>query len=206
MRIGIIGAGSMGHAIARRCALAGAVVLLADRSMGRARKIAAEAGRGAPGVVVPATVAAALRTEVVVIAVRFPEALELARSKSPSLDGKAVVDLTIPDRSQQPRCGVLELARAAPQVRWVKAFTTADARVLRKGCGGGVAVDVFVASDDEHAKVAVVELADRSGLRAFDAGGLENAAVLEGMGRLGQEVSERLQLSESWGFKFLPHW
>ncbi|MFD4387220.1 NADPH-dependent F420 reductase [Streptomyces sp. NPDC058486] len=206
MRIGIIGAGSMGHAIARRSALAGAVVLLADRSTVRARRVATAAGRDAPGVVFASTLAAALRSEVIILAVRFPEALELVLSRSRAFDGKAVVDMTVPDRSDPPGGGMLQLARAAPDVRWVKAFTTSDAGVLRSGCGSGVAVDVFVASDDEYAKVAVVELADRSGMRAFDAGGLENAAVLEGMGRLGREVSERLQLNESWGFKFLPSW
>ncbi|MFF8471187.1 NADPH-dependent F420 reductase [Streptomyces griseus] len=207
MRIGIIGAGMLGLAVARRAALAGAAVLLADRSIGRARAAAAGAtAAGAAGTVVATTVAAALRPEIVVFAIDWPQALELTRLHAGLLAGKAVVDLSVPSRTDPASSAVRQLVGLAPEVRWVKALTTADAGALRRGSSDGLVVDVFVAADDDRAKVAVVELLDRSGLRAFDAGGLDNAWVLEGMGRLGQEVGERLQLSESWSFKFMPSW
>ncbi|MFE3721202.1 NADPH-dependent F420 reductase [Streptomyces cyaneofuscatus] len=207
MRIGIIGAGMLGRAVARRAALAGAVVLLADRSIGQARVAAAEATTAeSAGTVVATTLAAALRPEIVIFAIRWPQALELTRLHAGLLTGKAVVDLSVPSRTDPESSAVRQLVCLAPQVRWVKALTTADAGALHSGYSEGLPVDVFVAADDEGAKVAVVELFDRSGLRAFDAGGLDNAWVLEGMGRLGQEVGERLQLSESWSFKFMPSW
>ncbi|MEV0024204.1 NAD(P)-binding domain-containing protein [Streptomyces atroolivaceus] len=206
MRIGIIGAGMMGLAVARRVALTGTAVLLADRSVARARRVAAEASAGAPGCVLATTMAAALRSEVVFLALRLPESLELARRQPHVLRGRAVVDLSVPERTDPVSSAVRQLVCIAPEARWVKALTTADAGALHRGATEGHPVDVFVASDDDRAKVVVVELFDRSGVRAFDAGGLDNAWILEGMGRLGQEVGERLGLSESWSFKFMPSW
>ncbi|MEI7029439.1 NADPH-dependent F420 reductase [Streptomyces pratensis] len=207
MRIGIVGAGELGLAVARRAALAGAEVMLADRSIDRAREAALEAMTAqTPGLVLATTLAAALRAEVVMLAVRWPEALELTRLHAARLAGRAVVDMSVPAHCDPASSAVRQLAGVAPDALWVKALTTAEAGAVHHGATDGLPVDVFVAADDDRAKVIVVELFDRSGLRAFDAGGLDNAWVLEGMGRLGREVGERLQLSESWSFKFMPSW
>jgi predicted dinucleotide-binding enzyme len=206
MRMGIVGADAMGQAIARRAALSGAVVLLGDRSAGKARKAAAVAAAGTSGVVVPTTVAAALRPDTVVLALSWCDALDLVTRRSGSLAGKVIVDVTVPARPDPASSAVQRLAAAAPAARWVKAFGTADASALYAGKVDGHVVDVFVASDDEGAKVQLVELVDRSGLRAFDAGGMDSARVLEDMARLGQEISDRLLLTGSWGYKFLPGW
>ncbi len=206
MRLGIIGAGGMGRAVARRAALAGADVLLADHRIGKARAVAAEAAAGAPGSVTPTTVDAALRPRMVVLALGWPAAMELISARTAALRGKALVDVSVPSQRDALTSGVRRLAQAAPRARWVKAFAAGDAEALFRGEMDGQPVDVFVASDDERAKVAVVELVDLSGLRAFDAGGLDNARGLEDMARLGQEMRDRLLLTAGWGFKFLPCW
>ncbi|WP_137994291.1 NADPH-dependent F420 reductase [Streptomyces vilmorinianum] len=206
MRIGIIGAGAMGRAVARRSALAGAVALLADRSSGKARKAAAEASEGASGRVIATTVAAALKPDVVVLALDWTDVVRVARSRAALLERKVVVDMSVPGCSGTVPNGLEQLADIAPGVRWVKAFTTTNADALFRGEIDGQPLDVFVASDDDGAKVAVVELVDRSGLRAFDAGGVGGARALEEMARLGQAVHDRLLIAGSWGFKFLPGW
>ncbi|MDT0443826.1 NADPH-dependent F420 reductase [Streptomyces johnsoniae] len=206
MRIGIIGAGGMGGAIARRAALAGASVLLADRSQDRARRAAALAVRDTPGAVRPATVAGALRPQLIVLALGWRESLGLIESRGRALAGRTLVDVTVPTGRHATANGVRALAGAAPGARWVKAFATADSRALFAGEIDRRPVDVFVASDDDRAKLSVIELVDRSGLRALDVGGLDNARVLEEMARIGQEMRERLLITGGWSFQFLPSW
>ncbi|MFJ8077210.1 NADPH-dependent F420 reductase [Streptomyces sp. NPDC096176] len=206
MRIGIIGAGCMGRAIAHRAALSGAAVLLADRSSGKARRAAAEAMAGTSGRVTPTTVAAALRPGLVMLALDHDEALELATAHAATLTGKVLVDMSVPTRPDPAVSALEKLSHAVPEARWVKAFATADAEAVFMGEVDGQVVDVFVASDDDHAKVDVVEFVDRSGLRAFDAGGTDSARALEEMARLGREISERLMLARSWSYKLLPGW
>ncbi|ARQ70959.1 NADPH-dependent F420 reductase [Streptomyces marincola] len=206
MRIGIIGAGGMGGAIARRAALAGATVLLADRSEERARQAAERAVPGAPGTVRAVSVSAALRPRLIVLALGWQDGLDLVESRGPALADRTLVDVSVPTGPDAVAGGVRRLADTAPAARWVKAFATADACALFSGVVDRQPVDVFVASDDDQAKVTVIELVDRSGLRALDAGGLDNARGLEEMARVGQQLRERLLINGGWAFRFLPGW
>ncbi|MET9952980.1 GriS protein [Streptomyces sp. NPDC006339] len=233
MRVGIIGAGAMGRAMARRAATAGAVVLLADRvagpgdgrgsgggsehgggrggrhrrghGSGRARRVAREAMAGTPGVVVTATTADALRPGLVFLALDRAESLEFLRRHRRTLTGKVVVELTVP-RAEPHGTAMGDLMAAAPGARWVRACAAGDAESIYRGLIDGHPVDVFVAADDDPAKIRVIELADRSGLRALDAGRLDRAGVLDELTSLGREISHRLATPEGWGIKLLPSW
>ncbi|POX48609.1 GriS protein [Streptomyces sp. Ru71] len=206
MKVGIIGAGDMGRAMARRAALAGAHVLLADPAEGRAREVAVEAAAGAPGGVVATSPTVAFRPEFVILALNRHESVCFLQMLSEEPDGKILVDVTAPPGRSPLDGRMRDLVTAYPQARWVRACAAGDAESIFRGDIDEQPVDVFVASDDENAKVRVIELANRSGLRALDAGGLDRARLLDEMVRLGSEISHQLAAVEGWGLKFLPSW
>ena len=217
MKVGIIGAGAMGRAMARRAALAGADVLLADPSTVLARRVAREATAGSPGTVAAATARSALRPGLVILALDRAETLAFLRSQRRPLTGKVLVEATAPrpwPYGTEGPCGAEgpcgtgmgDLTAAAPGASWVRACAAGDAESIYRGLIDGHPVDVFVAADDEPAKIRVIELANRSGLRALDAGRLDRARILDELTSLGREISHRLAAPEGWGIKLLPSW
>jgi predicted dinucleotide-binding enzyme len=66
-------------------------------------------------------------------------------------------------------------------VRVVAAFQNVPAHTLRKNLGEPIDTDVLVCSDDLHAAERVIQLAEDAGMRAYYAGGLDNAVVVEGL-------------------------
>jgi predicted dinucleotide-binding enzyme len=56
----------------------------------------------------------------------------------------------------------------------------------------GQPLDVFIASDHEHAKEVVRQIAADGGLRPIDAGGLERAQQLEALGYLHMAIQQGL--------------
>ncbi|MFG3347069.1 NAD(P)-binding domain-containing protein [Streptomyces sp. NPDC048018] len=220
MRVGIIGAGAMGRAMARRAALAGSGVLLADGSAGRARRVARETSCGTPGSVEAVTVRAALRPGLVILAVDRAESLEFLRAHHGTLAGKVLVEVTAPRTgaygsdpsgtsayaAEAYGTEMCDLMAAAPGASWVRACAAGDAESIYRGLIDGHPVDIFVAADEESAKIRVIELANRSGLRALDAGRLDRARVLDELTSLGREISHRLAAPEGWAIKLLPSW
>ncbi|MEU2659662.1 NAD(P)-binding domain-containing protein [Streptomyces sp. NPDC007325] len=245
MRVGIIGAGAMGRAMARRAARAGSIVRLADRSAGRARLVARETMAGTPGVVEASSIRAALRPGLVILALDRADSLEFLRRHGRLLAGKVLVEVTAPrtdaygtdaygtDPCGADPCGadaygtdpcaagpcaaggygsgasgagMGDLMAAVPGASWVRACAAGDAESIYRGLIDGHPVDIFVAADDESAKIRVIELANRSGLRALDAGRLDRARVLDELTSLGREISHRLAAPEGWAIKLLPSW
>ncbi|MFD9790435.1 NADPH-dependent F420 reductase [Streptomyces sp. NPDC059070] len=209
MRVSVIGAGPMGRAAARQFALAGETVGLADRSAERALRAAADAGAGTRGDVVAEDISTALRAELITLAMGTDEVLDFVTRYRAELAGKILIDTTNPvaEGAGQgpPGTSMTELiARAAPQSSVVKAFNTACAATLFSGRLDGAHLDVFVAGDDYGAKIPVIELIDRAGLRGLDAGALSNAHVLEQMALLCMELIDRLGLGRHAGIKLLP--
>jgi NADPH-dependent F420 reductase len=212
MEIGIIGAGGMGRAISRRLALGGQSVLLADRSAEKAREVARAASEGAPGEVRAVSTEDAMGGDIVVLALWYPGTAELAEQHADRLRGKIVVDISNPLDESWIRLGIepttsgAELVAAViPESRVVKAFNTTTSPPLERGEVDGTTLDTFVASDDDDAKQAVIELAGRMGLRALDAGALENARLLERLTAFQIELGNRYGIEGlAFGFKYLP--
>ncbi|OAR25787.1 hypothetical protein A8W25_09610 [Streptomyces sp. ERV7] len=211
MRVGVIGAGPMGRAAARQFALAGETVRLADRSPELAVRAAAAASAGTRGRVEAHDVDGVLEAELITLAMGTDDTLAFVTEHSAALAGKILIDTTNPveeaGAAALGRAGpsMTELiARAAPQSSVVKAFNTACAATLFAGRVDGAHLDVFVAGDDYSAKIPVIELIDRAGLRGLDAGDLRNAQVLEQMALLCMELIERLGLGLGAGIKLLP--
>ncbi|RWR31867.1 NADP oxidoreductase [Sinirhodobacter populi] len=131
------------------------------------------------------------KADIVVIAVKYPQALEVAGDPAVAraLSGKLVIDVTNPlaDDFMSLTVGhtssaAEEIAGRLPGARVVKAFNTVFAAVIAmRAEGREVSVPVFVAGDDEDAVRAVVALVQAFGFEPIPAGALKNARYLEPM-------------------------
>src|SRR5436309_3022341 len=133
MKVGIIGAGNMGSAFARRLSSAGHDVLITSRNIDDAKKVAASVGSG-----VRAVPQQQLAESVDVLIAATPYAQQAnALGASGKLDGKAVIEISNPLKPDMSGLAVghttsaaEEVAKATPRARIVKAFNTIFAQLL----------------------------------------------------------------------------
>jgi len=189
MKVGIIGAGNMGSAFARRLSAAGHDVFITSRDVEDARKVASSVGARVRAVPQQQL---AENVDVVIAATPYPQQADALRAVG-TLEGKTVVDISnplTPDMSGlvvgHTTSAAEEIAKATPGAKLVKAFNTVFAQVLgNRPTDTGVAkVQVLYAGDDEAAKGTVHSLIESMGFEPLDAGPLSNARYLEPVGML----------------------
>jgi len=178
MKIGIMGAGNMGAAFARRLAAADHEVAIAARGLDEAQKIATEVGHKVRAV---PREELAEGTDLLILATPYGASVDALRAVRHT-DGKTVIDISNP--YTQDMSGLVvghttsaaeEIQRAVPGVKIVKAFNTVFSAVLGAEPGGDSKVQVFYAGDDAGAKDTVRRLTESIGLEAVDSGPLTNA-------------------------------
>jgi predicted dinucleotide-binding enzyme len=182
MRIGIIGAGSVGGTLGRGWAGAGHEVTFGVRDLASPK--AAELAQGTSAKVASVAGAAAFG-EVVVFATPW-EATEEAVKGAGDLAGKIVFDCTNPLAPQlsglthgfETSAGEM-VASWAPGARVVKIFNTTGANNMANPDFHGVAATMFYCGDDAEAKAVASRLAADLGFDPVDAGDLAQARLLE---------------------------
>lgn len=184
------GTGQQGGALALRWARAGHEVVIGSRDPARAAAKAGDIGARVPEAHVSGASleAAAAAGAVVVLSVPYAAQRDtLERIRGP-VQGKIVVDVTVPlvpprvARVQLPPEGAAALVTQSllgEGVKVVSAFQNVAAHWLEGE--GEVPCDVLVCGDDKDARAVVVALAKDAGLRAFHAGSLANAAAAEAL-------------------------
>ena len=183
MRIGIIGAGNIGGALARRFSELGHEVSVANsRGPETLREVEAETGA------TPVTAHEAVREkDVVVVTIPEKNVPQLPDDLFAGVgDGVVVVDTG--NYYPRHRDGLIaEIEKGMPESVWVaqqlgrpvvKAFNNIYAQHLREhgrppGSAGRIALPV--AGDDQAAKSTVMGLVEELGFDAVDAGGLEES-------------------------------
>ena len=205
MQIAIIGSGNVGKALAGSFTRAGHDVTLTASNPDHARDAAAQSG----GRAAASNRDAAAAAELVVLAVQQPAVDGVLAELGDALAGKVVVDVTNrvdpadPGSTMDGTSAAEQIQARAPEARVVKAFNTAFASRQADPVVEGVALDAFIAGDDDQAKQAVAELAGSIGFRPIDAGPLVMARALEAMALL----NITLQLRNNWpwqaGFKLI---
>ena len=189
MKVGIIGAGNMGSAFARRLSAAGHDVVITSKEIGDAQKVADSVGAGVRAVTQRQL---ADSVDLLIAATPFPSQTD-ALGAVGRLDGKTVVEISNPMKEDMSGLAVglttsaaEEVAKAAPGAKVVKAFNTVFAQVLgdQPASAGAVKVQVFYAGDDDAAKRTVRSLIESMGFEPLDAGPLSNARYLEPVGML----------------------
>lgn len=208
--ITIIGAGNMGRGIAHVAARGQNPVTLIDRDPEDATNIVREVQDEHPGATLEVgTIDGPITSDVVVLAVWYTAAQNLARQLQDQLAGKIVVDISNPLNDTFSGLAVggdtsaaEELARLIPESRVVKAFNTTFASTLVEGQVAGQPLDVLVAGDDADAKRVIIDLANAGDLRGIDVGPLERSRQLEGLGFLGISLQgpQGTNFASAWKF------
>ena len=182
MDIAIIGAGNVGRALAGSFVRAGHNVIIASRDPEHAGAVASATSSR----VANSNLEAARAAEIVVLAIPFTSAADVATEIREAVAGKPVIDVT--NRlSFGPSGPVLEsgdsnaeqLAAWLPEASVIKAFNTLFASSQAAPIAEGMQLDGFVAGDDVSAKARVFELVLSMGLRPVDVGPLSRAQQLE---------------------------
>lgn len=158
-KIGIIGSGNVGSALARGLKSADYEV----RSTEEDKEVIRQTGQWA---------------EVIILAVPFGALDEVVETLGDGVRGKIVVDVTnaLDENSALAlgfsTSGAEELQKKMEWARVVKAFNTVFAQHMDSGRLKDQRLTVFAAGDDEEARVAVLEMAKSIGFDAVDAGPL----------------------------------
>ncbi len=199
MDIAIIGAGNVGRSLATAFVRAGHTVTIASRDPEDAGAVAAATG---------ATLAASNRdaaaaSSVVVLAVPFSSASDIATEIGDTVSGKVVIDATnrMSFGADGPAIDTAtsnaeELAALLPGATVVKAFNTLFASHQADPIAEGVQLDGYVAADDPAARALVLELVGSIGLNPVDVGPLARARQLEGLAFL--NISLNIANGGSW--------
>jgi len=178
------GTGAEGSGLAARWAAAGYRVLVGSRSEERAVEFAAEIG--AEGM---DNAAAAAACDIAVLTVPYQAQRATLTALREPLQGKILVDVTVPlvppkvMRVQLPEEGcAAQIAQAVlgEGVRVVSAFQNVSAGHLNDP-DHEIDCDVLVTGDDPAARGEIVKLAEAAGLTAIEAGPLDNAVAAEAL-------------------------
>jgi 8-hydroxy-5-deazaflavin:NADPH oxidoreductase len=189
-KIGIIGDGNVGSALARGLKRAGHEV----RAVGNDKMAIKDAASWA---------------EVVMLAVPFAAIDDVVKEVGNVVEGKTLVDVTNALDAKMSLAvgfttsGAEELQKKLPQTRVVKAFNTQFAQHMDSGRLGDHRLTVFVVGDDAAAKSDVTQLATAIGFEAVDAGPLANARLLEPLGYLNIQLGYVLGLGTKIGLKLV---
>ncbi len=189
------GTGDLGTGLARRWAQAGYRVIIGSRTQEKAEAAVADlhevmAERGVAEVSVEAmeNLAAAQAADIVTLTVPFAHQVSTLEHVSSALQGKILVDVTVPlvppkvGRVQLPEggsAGQIAQDLLGESVQVVSAFQNVAAHHLQEG--HGIECDVLVTGDSKDARGEVITLVEAAGMRGFHAGPIANAAAAEAL-------------------------
>ena len=189
------GTGDLGTGLARRWAQAGYRVIIGSRTQEKAEAARADlyevmAERGIAQLEVEAmeNLEAAGIADIITLTVPFAHQASTLELVGPALQGKILVDVTVPlmppkvGRVQLPgqgSAGQIAQQLLGEDVRVVSAFQNVAAHHLQEG--HGIECDVLVCGNDKEARAQVISLIEAAGMRGFHAGPIDNAAAAEAL-------------------------
>lgn len=206
MKLALVGGtGREGSALAVRWTQAGHQVVIgsrtAERARARAAELSAEAGVQLAG---SANDEACDGADVVVLCIPYDVHEAVLRDLQPRLQGRIVVDLTVPLKPPKvrevhlPPGGSAAQEAAAllgPGSRLVAAYHHISSVALTAGQHDRC--DVLICGDDAEAKEAVIQLTRDLGMRGLDAGPLRNAVALESLTPVLLYLNKRYQCRDA---------
>ena len=197
------GTGKVGPGLAMRWASVGYTVIIGSRQAEKARETAASLNEmlGLQTIRGMENSQAVRMADICVLTVIHTAHEGAVTSLKEALQGKILVDTTARVDFREPKPPRPPAAARYAQnvlgsgVRVVAAFQNVPAHTMRKNLGEKIDADVLVCADDSHAAMAVMRLAEMGGMRAYYAGGLDNAVVVEGL------TSILISLNKYYGVK-----
>jgi hypothetical protein len=183
------GTGKEGPGLALRWASVGYPIIIGSRLAEKAQTVAKELNEqlGIETIQGMENAWAARSADICVLTVVQAAHQEALTGLMQVLKGKILVDATARVDFRDPKPPPAPSAARHAQnllgneVRVVAAFQNVPAHSLKKNLGQQMETDVLVCSDDLEAAQVVIQLANAGGMRAFYAGGLDNAVIVEGL-------------------------
>ena len=189
------GTGDLGTGLARRWAQAGYEVIIGSRTQEKAdtavadlREVMAERGVAEITVQAMENLAAAEAADIVTLTVPFSHQASTLEQVKPALQGKILIDVTVPlvpprvarvQLPEQGSAGQIAQDMLGDEVAVVSAFQNVAAAHLQEG--RGVDCDVLVCGNKKEARAEVIKLVEAAGMRGFHAGMINNAAAAEAL-------------------------
>ena len=184
MNIAIIGTGNVGGALGSSLSRAGHSVTFYSRDEQKKTDVATANEASSAATAVKAVEGA----DVVILAVPYAAAVEVAREIAPAVRGKVVIDTTNPLKSDYTGLhtttgdsAAMEIAAVLDGAHVVKAFNTVFAGVQADAGARSETPDALFATDDDQARAIVAELAESIGFRPVWVGPLSAARELEAL-------------------------
>jgi len=201
------GTGKEGSGLALRWAHAGYPVVIGSRDAARAVSAAAELATlldGRRGLRGADNLSAARAAQIAVLTVPYGAQRATALEVKEALEGKILVDVTVPlapprvDRAHLEGGSAVERLQRelGPGVRVVSAFQNVSA-VHLKDLAHRVECDVLVCGDDADARERVVALARDAGMVAWHAGALANSIASEALTSVLIAINKRYKVPAS---------
>ena len=185
------GTGKEGKGLAYRWARAGYHVLIGSRSEEKAIAVAKEVtemlGDGV-SVVGMNNAEAAKAANIVVLTVPYSAHRDTLETVKDALQGKILVDVTVP--LVPPKVATVQMpaaGSAAQEARQIVGDGVDDCAAFQNIShehllgNEGVECDVLVTGTSKDSRANVITLVEAAGLRGWDAGPLENSVVVEGL-------------------------
>jgi predicted dinucleotide-binding enzyme len=206
MNTAVVGLGNIGSRLAKNLTSGGQKVIVADKTLAKAQKLAGELGSNAEAMPVAETIG---KADVVILAIYFDAIKQLVASYGGALAGKIVIDpsnpiapdgkgglkKTIPAEQSSGQLISTLLPKGA---QLVKAFRTLGAESLESGANRSPERAVlFYATDYPEAGRAVAKLITASGFSPVSVGGIDKSIRIEvggdlhEFGKLGKLVSAK---------------
>lgn len=184
------GTGKEGSGLALRWAYAGYHVIIGSRTADKAEAAANEINQqlDRPAARGLENGQAAQQAELIVLTVPYSAHQSTLESIKTELQGKVLVDVTVPIKPPPTRVNIPEGKSAAQEaqellgdsVRVVSAFQNVSAIHL-KDVNHSTHCDVLITGDDDEAKKLAIQLCEAAGMRGIDAGPLVNAVAAESL-------------------------
>ena len=177
LKIGTIGAGSLGGAVGALWVKAGHEVKFSSRNPGELKAMVAELGPKASAGSVSEAIAFG---DVVLLAVPYAAYPQVGRDYDEALKGKIVIDAGNANRSdlfEETKANGIGITtkKFFRNARIVRAFNAANNRLFTENAGKSPKMAVPIAGDDAVALKVVAELVTSAGLEPLVVGGLKDA-------------------------------
>lgn len=210
MTIAVVGGtGREGSGLAVRWAKSGYRVIIGSRDAQKAQQKVDELNTAiGSGVLHGAdNLSAAKQADLVVLTVPYSAHHATLEPLREALQGKILVDVTVPVQPPNIRVVYLPDGKSASleaqaflgsNVKVVTAFQHVSFTHLKESEGqAAIACDVLICGDDDKAKEDVIQLAQAAGMRGLDAGPLVNSIAVEAFGPVLMHLNKRYKIKES---------
>jgi hypothetical protein len=200
------GTGDLGTGLAIRWAKAGHRIIIGSRTQEKAEAAVAELKKISPTTPAAAMVnpQAAAAGDIVVLTVPFEHQISTLESVRAGLEGKILIDVTVP--LVPPKVGTVQLPPEGSAgkraqnclgdgVKVVTAFQNVAAHLLQQDVK--IECDVLVAGNSKEARDKVIELVHEAGMSGWHAGPIENSAAAEALTSILIQINRRHDISHS---------